>query len=59
LHSKHIIWIIVTFTIREDDKLAGIQDSTSNNPKVHFSVTAPGVNFYGKIIHIMCPLIHL
>jgi len=56
-----IIWIIVTFTIREDHKLAGIEDSTSNNPKVHISVRASDVNFYGKIIHrpIMCPLIHL
>jgi hypothetical protein len=50
--------MIVTFTIREDHKLAGIQDSTNNNPKVYFSVTAPDVNFHGKIIHIMCPLIN-
>jgi hypothetical protein len=50
----------VTFPIvREENKLAGIEESTSNYPKVHFSMTAPDVNFYGKIIHIMCPLIYL
>lgn len=44
----------ITFpTVRQQHKLAGILDNTSNCQK------HPQSNHHGKIIHIVCPLMHL